>query len=589
MDCSKTADLAARAVSGNATPAEDAALRAHAAACPPCAEALARVRKVWALMGRIPAAVPARTVDPRSLIRRRPVGLWIAAAAAAVALAVAGLVLFRPAPPVPIAEQPAPAVEPTPEQVRAERELDTVVAEKTDAPAPSPEDVKPLPPPEKKDPVVVAPAPAPTPEKAPEPPKRETARVEAAPEPPVAPKPAAPSRETLPTAATVHSVEGQVVATINGEELAVKAAFRLTDADAIATLGKNSQAVLAYEDGTRVVLGGDSALGRVLRRGEGKRVEVAQGVVAAQVGRRAGDDPLTFGTPHADARVLGTRLVLLVSAASTRLDVKEGRVRLIRKDDGASVDVAADHYAVAGKGLSLNARAIPGPKVALREDFERGRWSAAWTPQADPGVKVGVQGGALVFSTPSTGPMDVAPGGLTNDPALKKSLEQVRRVEQLASKKEWARAAALETRGTFQFGNETPLRARVNSWSSHDDPDRLVWLGLNRGTPGQGISLERKGDVLRLWVDGAATALWQKTLPSAKEWETLELWITKDKIAVRRNGLTVAVEASPLKGKAAQLSIGSCAKAELARDEETRLDDLDVAWMTKTDFDQISR
>jgi ferric-dicitrate binding protein FerR (iron transport regulator) len=588
MDCAKAKDLAARTVSGNATSSD----ADHAAACPACAQEIARARKVWALMGRIPAALPTRTVDPRSLIRRRPAGLWIAAAAAAVALGVAGLLLFRPAPAAPIAEQTAPAVEPTPEQVRVERELDTVVAEKPDAPAPEPEVVKPPPaPPEEKDPVVVRPEPVPAPapeKKTPEAPK-ETAKVEPAPAPPVPPKPAPPSRETLPTAATVQGVEGQVVATINGEELPVKAAFRLTDADAIATRGKNSQAVLAYEDGTRVVLGGDSALGRVLSRGEGKRIEIAQGVVAAQVARRAGDDPLTFSTPHADARVLGTRLVLLVSAASTRLDVKEGRVRLTRKDDGASVDVAADHYAVAAKGTPINARAIPGPKVALREDFERGRWSAAWTPQADPGVKVGVQGGALVFSTPSAGPVDVAPGGLTNDPALKKSLEQVRRVEQLASKKDWARAAALETRGTFQFGNETPLRARVNAWSSHDDPDRLVWLGLNRGIPGQGISLERKGDVLRLWVDGAATALWQKTLPSAKEWETLELWITKDKIAVRRNGLTVAVEASPLKGKAAQLSIGSCAKAELAADEETRLDDLDVAWMTKADFDQISR
>src|SRR5688572_3465575 len=136
MDCAKAKDLTARAVSGNASPADDAALRAHAAACPACSEALTRARKVWALMGRLPEARACRPVDPATLIRRRPVPLWAAGAAAAVLLAAAGLLLFRPSPaaPAPVAETPARAIElppapPSPEQVRAERELETVVRE----------------------------------------------------------------------------------------------------------------------------------------------------------------------------------------------------------------------------------------------------------------------------------------------------------------------------------------------------------------------------------------------------------------------------------------------------------------------------
>ncbi|HEX7896197.1 MAG TPA: FecR domain-containing protein [Planctomycetota bacterium] len=594
MDCAKAKDLTARAVSGNASPADDAALRAHAAACPACSDAFARARKVWALMGRLPEARAARPVDPLTLTRRRPIPFWAAGVAAAVVLAAAGLLLFRPAPAAPVAERPAPVVEPAPARAQAE----SAPPEKKElvrVPAP-PEDVKPAPPENKPETVVVHPVPEPAPPKAPEKKTEATAKAENAepsPVPPVAPKPAAPGRETLPTAATVDRAEGQVVATINGETVPVSASFRLTDADALATIGKGSQAVLAYEDGTRLVLGADTSVGRILRREtEGKRIEILQGVVAAQVARRTGEDTLTFSTPHADARVAGARFILLVGPASTRLDVKEGKAKLVRKDDGAAVDVAADHFAVAAKGTSPVSRAIPGPKVALREDFERGRWSPIWTAQSEPGqgVKAAVQGDALVYSVERTAGADVSPSTLPNDPGpLKKTLDQVARISSLASKKDWPRAVALESKSTFAFSNEAPLRVRLNAWHSGTDADRLFWLGLNRGTPGQGLSVERRGDVLELRIDGAAEPLWKKELACAKDWESLELWITKDRIALRRNGLTMAVEANPLKTKAARISTGTCAKAELKEKAETRIDDLEAAWLTKEDFDHVSK
>ena len=273
MDCAKAKDLTARAVSGNASPADDAALRAHAAACPACAEALTRARKVWTLMGRLPATAASRPVDPLTLTRRRPIPLWAAGVAAAVVLAAAGLILFRPTPPGPVADRPAREVEPAPAPPAPEHaRQEPAVPEKTEVvrvPAP-PEDVKPAPaaPEKKPEPLVAQPVPAPVPAPPTPPAKKteETAKTEPLPVPPVAPKPVVPARETLPTAATVDRAEGQVVATINGETVPVSASFRLTDADAIATLGKGSQAVLAYEDGTRIVLGADTSVGRVLRR-----------------------------------------------------------------------------------------------------------------------------------------------------------------------------------------------------------------------------------------------------------------------------------------------------------------------------------
>jgi hypothetical protein len=72
---------------------------------------------------------------------------------------------------------------------------------------------------------------------------------------------------------------------------------------------------------------------------------------------------MVFSTPHAEAIVLGTTLRLAVEAGdkgSTRLDVEKGKVRLTRTADGKSVDVLADHFAVAAAGVPLASKpAVP--------------------------------------------------------------------------------------------------------------------------------------------------------------------------------------------------------------------------------------
>jgi ferric-dicitrate binding protein FerR (iron transport regulator) len=600
--CAQAKERIARGVSGNASAEEAAELRAHTTSCAACAAELDRARRIWALMGRLPALQPSRPVLASRLQRRRSLPLWAAGVAAAAVLAAVAALWPRSSAPsatpeAPVVDRTPPRTEPepvaSPEQNRTERALDQAVKDALREKAVTPETpvlVTPLPAPSVPPAPLAAPAPKP---EAPQPKDLETAKP--APEPAPAPVPAAPSRDTLPLAARVDRVQGEVVALIGGQRTPVSAAFRLTGGDGLATVGKNSQAVLAYEDGTRVALGEDTVVSQVLDRrtpSDPKRIHIQQGVVAAQAPRQAGGESLVFVTPTAEARVLGTRLTLLVTPASTRLEVKEGRVKLMRREDEAAVEVGPDHYALAAKGTALVARAIPGPKGMAREDFERGRWSAAWILQAEPGqgLKVAVQSGALLFALGKTADSDVRSGSLPNDPGpLKKTFDQVQRISALASKKDWPRAAALESKLAYPFGNETPLRIRINAWHSQGDVDRLVWLGLNRGLPGQGLSLERRGDRLQLVLDGAAAPLWSQELACVRDWESLELWLTKDQIAVRRNGLTVAVEANPMKAKAVQVSVGVCAKAELAQDEETRVDDLDVAGLTKADFEQISR
>jgi hypothetical protein len=65
---------------------------------------------------------------------------------------------------------------------------------------------------------------------------------------------------------------------------------------------------------------------------------------------------MLFTTPHAEVTVLGTRLALTVSAEATRLEVQEGRVRITRLPDRASVEVKAGQFAVARAGSELVAQ-----------------------------------------------------------------------------------------------------------------------------------------------------------------------------------------------------------------------------------------
>ncbi|MFN3486252.1 MAG: hypothetical protein ACK44W_12330, partial [Planctomycetota bacterium] len=95
IECAKVPTLTVRAVSGNADPREEEALREHLTLCAPCQQRDVRLRKVWNLMGRLPApahdARSARTVSRVLRLNVPPIpsgrrGAWIAGWAAAAGL-----------------------------------------------------------------------------------------------------------------------------------------------------------------------------------------------------------------------------------------------------------------------------------------------------------------------------------------------------------------------------------------------------------------------------------------------------------------------------------------------------------------------
>jgi ferric-dicitrate binding protein FerR (iron transport regulator) len=62
---------------------------------------------------------------------------------------------------------------------------------------------------------------------------------------------------------------------------------------------------------------------------------------------------------HGEAKILGTSFKLVVDADSMRLDLKEGRIQVTRREDRATADVGAGFYVVIAKGIPLEVKPIP--------------------------------------------------------------------------------------------------------------------------------------------------------------------------------------------------------------------------------------
>ena len=589
MDCKTTTDLATRVVSGNATAQDAAQLRSHVAGCAACADLERKLVRTWELMGQLPAVVSKSAVPAAPRKGVRPIAKFAAAAAAILVLSVVAFSLLKsdpkPAPSTPIAQQQP---DPRDEESRVQDVLTKIDIEHVAAPAPVVAPPTPSEPEPK--PIVGTPVPEPKPP-VPAAPERKDDVVKTTPTPTrpeektpaVKPAPA----EVVPVIAVVDRVEGDVFALIAGKRTAVQPGYKLVSGDALETSGKTGQAVVEFPDGTRLVLGADTQVDAI-RIAEGKRVSLKQGVLAAQISKQPPAEPMIFLTAHAEARVVGTRLTLSATAASTRLEVREGKVRATRKDDGQAIDVGAGQFLQIAKGVSLTPKPVTTLRVALHETFER-RWNGIWQQGGDTnvGIKMAADGGSLSVKTAPKIPQDAASTKL-GDPDLVRKVAGANALTSL-SKKDWPRAAWLETRQAFGFSNEVPLRVRTRAWNSHNDPDRIAWVAINRGMSGQGLVLERRGTLLQLWVDGATAPVWKKDVAAVQEWETLELWISKDQMIVRRNEETLFVGANPLKVKGGTLSLGVHSKLELAQDEEVRFDDVDVLLTTRAEFDEVAR
>jgi len=296
-------------------------------------------------------STPMRNSRRRTQVLRTPAqrAVWPLFAAAALMLGFVAILMQsveKPAAP-PLAQRPAPAVEkpvpappvaPSPERVAPR-------------PLPEPRPVQePLPPPLEPKPVI---AKTPVDE-----PKTE-------PKPEVKPDPAPVDKPVVPTEvvaeAQIRDVEGEVVRI---SETAGPLGPSLRSGQGLEV--RKGSAALVLADGTRVELRPNTRLDKMTLAGDLKKFELSRGAAASTVTKQPAKGSVLFLTPQSEMTVIGTKLSFEIAGEATRLDVQEGRVKLMRLSDKASVEVTAGHFAVAGKGPAPVSR--PAPVVRAFQD-----------------------------------------------------------------------------------------------------------------------------------------------------------------------------------------------------------------------------
>lgn len=279
---------------------------------------------------------------------------WRELVIAAGVLIAIGVVyaILSPEPPAPARRAPEVVRPPEPRVIPAPELKDPPPPVEPEKPV-VPREPDPVPPPAP--PPVVPPEPAPAPKPA-----------------PPAPKPVdkvdPPAPRTITTVAAIEKLEGELTV----GRIAAKAGDVVPAGEPLETLA-NSSGILKFPDGTRIELGPDTLLAEIVDR-RGRRVTISRGSVVADVSRQPADQPMTFATPHGEARVLGTKLRLDVGK-TTRLEVKEGRVRFTRSD-GKKVEVAPGQFTL---GTDLVVKPLSQERRVLYQwDFEDAAAGNAW-------------------------------------------------------------------------------------------------------------------------------------------------------------------------------------------------------------------
>lgn len=206
----------------------------------------------------------------------------------------------------------------------------------------------------------------------------------ATPEPSPPALPGGAASETRVSVAVLEAVHGSVLVGDGGRSSPAGAGQALRAGQSLDVRGPSGAVRIVFADRTRIDVGADTFL-REIRTEGGKRVVLERGELRAEVVPQPGDAALVFATPQADATVLGTTLRIVADGLKTRLEVEEGKVRLLRRSDGRALDVSSGHFAVAAAGAELAARRLPIQEIVLlpaQARFGGSEWRRVKDPRA---------------------------------------------------------------------------------------------------------------------------------------------------------------------------------------------------------------
>lgn len=182
-----------------------------------------------------------------------------------------------------------------------------------------------------------------------------------------------------------------------GEGVSAVAGQALVAGQTILIGGEESFAIVQYLDSTSLELHADTAV--TLSDG---RIALARGLLRAKVARQPKGTPLVVTTPHAEIRVLGTKLTAAIAPQATRVELEEGRVQLTRQSDGEILDVQAGSWTVVSRtSEALRSRPLPRQLARPRVELKSGAHQAAFAPDGKTMASAGLR--ALTFWDPLSG------------------------------------------------------------------------------------------------------------------------------------------------------------------------------------------
>lgn len=185
-----------------------------------------------------------------------------------------------------------------------------------------------------------------------------------------------------PKVATVTGLYGPVQFTGNGgrvlHDLAIGSKLSSGTVDGTSP---ESWLELKFNDGSTVTISGASML--TFSDPGQKELRLKSGRISASVATQPVGKPMLIHTPTAMLTVVGTTFEVEVGLAATALNVSEGEVRVKRLSDGRSIDVPANHRAIAAADRELSHEKVPDPiehwksQLPLGPEGTYGKWSPA--------------------------------------------------------------------------------------------------------------------------------------------------------------------------------------------------------------------
>ncbi|MBN1675754.1 MAG: FecR domain-containing protein [Kiritimatiellae bacterium] len=165
--------------------------------------------------------------------------------------------------------------------------------------------------------------------------------------------------------AAVQQLAGRATVQRGKARLPLRAGQALYWDDRIVTEPANSAVLVSWDDGKTLELGPETAVEfRARPAAEARQIHVSAGIVTADVPDSSDARQWVWTSPHAEVRVVGTRFVVEVRPAATRVETQRGTVQVTSRQSGQSAALAAGSQAMVGRELAVAARPESEPQTA---------------------------------------------------------------------------------------------------------------------------------------------------------------------------------------------------------------------------------